>query len=167
MMNEFIITINNKKYEVTTSENGKTEVNGIKVNTELTRLNDQAFLLRFNNRLYEVTSNKITNGSYGFTIAGWYFEATVRTRLQETANELMNKKNKDHGRHDLKAPMPGLILKLKKKIGDSVSVGEPLLILEAMKMENEVRSISSGIIKNIYISEGESVEKGSLILTIE
>jgi len=63
--------------------------------------------------------------------------------------------------------MPGLLLKLKKNIGDLVTAGEPLLILEAMKMENEIRSPVNGIVKEILFKEGQSVEKNSIILTFE
>jgi biotin carboxyl carrier protein len=63
--------------------------------------------------------------------------------------------------------MPGLLLKLKKNIGDKVKAGEPLLILEAMKMENEIRSPIEGIVKNIMYKEGQTVEKNSIILTFE
>jgi biotin carboxyl carrier protein len=63
--------------------------------------------------------------------------------------------------------MPGMVLRLKKRVGDTVEMGESVVILEAMKMENDLRSPSSGIIKEVIVKEGVSVEKDSILLTIE
>jgi biotin carboxyl carrier protein len=68
---------------------------------------------------------------------------------------------------EIKSPMPGLILKLKKKTGDEVEAGEPVLILEAMKMENELRSPSKGKIREILVKEGIAVEKGAVLFIID
>ena len=63
--------------------------------------------------------------------------------------------------------MPGLLLKIKKKEGEHVEIGEPIIVLEAMKMENEIRSPSSGTVTEINFTEGSSVEKDAIILKIE
>ncbi|MGE5682959.1 MAG: acetyl-CoA carboxylase biotin carboxyl carrier protein subunit, partial [Bacillota bacterium] len=94
-------------------------------------------------------------------------ETIVRTQLQEKANELQNIKNKQNHHDILRAPMPGMVLKLKKKVGDQVEIGESIVILEAMKMENDLRSPSSGVIKEVCVKEGNSVEKDCILLTIE
>jgi len=62
--------------------------------------------------------------------------------------------------------MPGLLLKILKKGGDKVKKGDAVLILEAMKMENEIRSPVDGTIKAILKKEGVSVEKGEKIIVI-
>jgi biotin carboxyl carrier protein len=62
--------------------------------------------------------------------------------------------------------MPGKIVKLYKKEGDSVTKGETVLILEAMKMENEIKSGADGVIKVINIKEGQAVEAGFLMVEI-
>jgi biotin carboxyl carrier protein len=63
--------------------------------------------------------------------------------------------------------MPGKIVKLYKKEGDQVTKGETVLILEAMKMENEIKSGADGIIKTVNIKEGQAVEAGFLMIEIE
>ncbi len=66
--------------------------------------------------------------------------------------------------NNIKAPMPGLIIDLKIKVGDAVNAGDPLLILEAMKMENVLKSPGAGTIKAIKIKKGDSVEKGQVLI---
>lgn len=63
--------------------------------------------------------------------------------------------------------MPGKIVKLIHKVGDKVSKGETVLILEAMKMENEIKSGADGVIKVINVKEGQAVEAGFLMVEIE
>ena len=65
------------------------------------------------------------------------------------------------------APMPGTILKLLVAQGDKVEVGQPMLILEAMKMENKITATVPGTVTSIGISAGQSVETGQQLLTIE
>ena len=68
---------------------------------------------------------------------------------------------------DLKAPMPGLVLEVSVEGGQQVSKGDTLLILEAMKMENVIKSPTDGVIKSIAVNKGETVEKNQLILNFE
>ncbi len=166
-MNEFIITINNHKHIVKILSDGKVQVGNREVKAEVSQITNNSYVIRIDDRVFEITSNKLSKDRFGIVIDACYFDATVRTRLQETANELQKNKSKLKHHSDVKAPMPGLILKLKKKVGEEVKLGESILILEAMKMENELRSPASGILKKIFYKEGQSVEKDSIILTIE
>lgn len=67
----------------------------------------------------------------------------------------------------VKSQMPGKILKCSVLVGDLVEVGAPLLVMEAMKMENEIRAPLSGRIKSLSVSVGSLVETGSVLLEIE
>jgi biotin carboxyl carrier protein len=67
----------------------------------------------------------------------------------------------------VRAPMPGLLRALKLKEGETVTKGATLLVLEAMKMENNIAAPNSGRIIKIHVAEGESVEKGAKLLEIE
>ncbi|WP_026998973.1 acetyl-CoA carboxylase biotin carboxyl carrier protein subunit [Eisenibacter elegans] len=67
--------------------------------------------------------------------------------------------------NEVKAPMPGLILTVHATEGAEVSKGDPLLVLEAMKMENVIKSPSDGIVKNIHVSKGQNVEKNQVLIT--
>lgn len=63
--------------------------------------------------------------------------------------------------------MPGKVVKLLKKEGEAVSVGETVLILEAMKMENEIKAGANGTIKTVNVKEGQALEAGFLMVEIE
>lgn len=69
--------------------------------------------------------------------------------------------------NNLKAPMPGLVTKLLVKEGDHVNQGEPLLILEAMKMENVFKAATDVKIKSVKVSERQAVEKGEELIAFE
>ena len=70
------------------------------------------------------------------------------------------------GGHSVEAPMPGTILSINVSEGDSVSNGDVLLVLEAMKMENEIMADMDGTVKAINISNGDSVESGEVLVVI-
>lgn len=68
---------------------------------------------------------------------------------------------------DLVTQMPGKVVKLFVEEGDSVQTGQTLLILEAMKMENEIKSSVEGVVKAIHVKAGDSLEAGTLMLEVE
>ncbi len=66
--------------------------------------------------------------------------------------------------NDLKAPMPGLIVRVNVAVGQVVKEGEPLLILEAMKMENILKSPYEAEVKEVFITQGQTVEKNQILI---
>lgn len=166
-MNDFVVSINGKKKNITILKNDKVIVDGNTFQVEYSKVNNYLYLVKIDNRVYEITTDKLNDLKYRFGLDGNYTEVEVRTSLQEIVNDyLINKAKSVH--HDaVKAPMPGLIIKFTTKIGEEVKQGESLCILEAMKMENEIRSPIDGTVKEIFLEEGNSVEKGQIILTIE
>lgn len=67
----------------------------------------------------------------------------------------------------VRAQMPGKIVRVLVQVGQEVEVGQPLIVMEAMKMENEIRSVSSGRIKEVKVLEGQAVESGADLLSLE
>ena len=67
----------------------------------------------------------------------------------------------------LKSPLPGVILEMKVNVGDTVTEGQTVLVLEAMKMENTIDAPKSGVIKSIAKGKGDSVLEGDVLLTSE
>lgn len=89
----------------------------------------------------------------------------------ETEKDLMMKQMKkasgaDSNRSDVKAPMPGLVVKIEVAEGQQVSKGQGLIILEAMKMENEIKAPISGIVTKISVTEKQNVEKNAVLMVI-
>ena len=68
---------------------------------------------------------------------------------------------------EVRAPMPGLVLDVLVEEGDEVAVDQGLLVLEAMKMENELKAPSGGVVTAIHAASGEAVDKGALLIEIE
>ena len=67
--------------------------------------------------------------------------------------------------NEIKAPMPGLVLDLRVNEGDSVKKGDPVLVLEAMKMENILKSPADGVVKKINVKKGMPVEKNQVLIS--
>ena len=67
---------------------------------------------------------------------------------------------------EVKAVMPGRVVKINVKEGEEINAGDPLLVLEAMKMENEIKAAASGVIEKLFITEGATVETGSMLVRI-
>ena len=66
---------------------------------------------------------------------------------------------------EVRAPMPGLVLRVPVAEGDEVAAGQTLLVLEAMKMENAVKAPAAGTVQAVAVSEGQAVEKGALLVS--
>jgi len=69
--------------------------------------------------------------------------------------------------NEVKAPMPGVIMSIVVEVGQEIKKGDPLLILEAMKMENMIKSPTDGIIRSVSIEKGQSVEKGETLISFD
>ncbi|RAR47334.1 biotin/lipoyl-containing protein [Flavobacterium lacus] len=67
----------------------------------------------------------------------------------------------------IKSPLPGVILKLHVKVGDTVSISQELLTLEAMKMENSIPADKTGVVEAIHFTPGDAVMEGDILMTIK
>jgi pyruvate carboxylase subunit B len=67
----------------------------------------------------------------------------------------------------LRAPMPGLVVRVQAQPGEKVAAGDSLVVLEAMKMENELKAGASGVVKSVRVAPGEAVEKGQVLVEFE
>jgi 3-methylcrotonyl-CoA carboxylase alpha subunit len=97
-------------------------------------------------------------------------ESVVFSNGLEAMGSNSGKKMKRHhlqGGAGLKSPMPGKIFKILKQLGDQVKKGEPILILEAMKMEHAIRSDKDGVLKKIHFKMGELVQGGVTLAEVE
>ncbi|MCU7494972.1 MAG: acetyl-CoA carboxylase biotin carboxyl carrier protein subunit [Ignavibacteria bacterium] len=165
-MNEYVVTVNGKKKAFKMLDSGKVVFQDRELEYSLLKVSDYSYLLKIGNKVYDMTTTALSSEKFGFLVDGHYFETTVRTKLQEKARELQNIRNMETHHDLIKSPMPGMILKIKKNVGERIEMGESVVILEAMKMENDLHAPSSGVIKEIFVKEGNSVEKDTILLTI-
>ncbi|MDZ7624037.1 MAG: biotin/lipoyl-containing protein [Ignavibacteriaceae bacterium] len=166
-MNDFVVSVNSSKLNIKVLNDNELTVDDEKFNYELIPVCDHSFILKLNNKVFELTSEKLNSDLFKVLVQGYQSEVTVRTALQEKAFKLLESSASFHHHHmNVKAPMPGLILKIKKNVGEKVEQGESVIILEAMKMENDLKAPASGIIESIFITEGSAVEKGFNLFTI-
>lgn len=91
----------------------------------------------------------------------------LKNRLDILIDEMGYAEAMKKGFTNLTAPMPGLVLEIKVKVGDQIETGEPLLVLEAMKMENVIKSPGDGIIKEILVTQGDKVNKAQILIDME
>ncbi len=68
--------------------------------------------------------------------------------------------------NSIKAPMPGLIIKLDVNVGDTVTIGQKVAVMEAMKMENDINSTYAGTVKEINVKEGDNVQENQTLIVI-
>ena len=83
-----------------------------------------------------------------------------KLRLSRTSSKTV-------GRQVIQAQMPGVIQKVYVKVGDEVKAGDPLCVLVAMKMENEIRSVTDGVVKEVFVEGGMKVGLNDRIMVIE
>lgn len=95
------------------------------------------------------------------------FLVTIREPVDKILEQMGYRQQEAHRAKDLKAPMPGLVLKIMVVPGQAISKGDPLLVLEAMKMENVFKADSDAVVKEIKVQEKQPVEKGQVLLVLE
>lgn len=166
-MNDFVVSVNNSKLNIKVLNDNELTADEEKYYYELLPVCNHSFILKLNNKVFELTTERLNSDLFNVLLEGNQFEVTVRTALQEKAVKLLESSaGFQHHHMNVKAPMPGLILKIKKNIGDKVEQGESIIILEAMKMENDLKAPASGEIEKIFVTEGSPVEKGVILFSI-
>lgn len=135
---------------------------------KLLKLTNQKYLLKVDNNFYEASIISNKENDFEVFIDQDYLTVKVLTALQAKALKLIQNSTKDGLQQTIvKSPMPGMVLKVKKKVGDSVNKGEAVLVLEAMKMENEIKSPVNGILAEINVAPGKAIEKNIILFSIK
>jgi pyruvate carboxylase subunit B len=104
----------------------------------------------------------------------WHVELegrAYRFRVDDERTHELRSLTAAHGAADaaaeLRAPMPGLVVRVAVAAGDQVAPGDSLVVMEAMKMENELRAESAGIVAEVHVSEGATVDRDEVLVTFE
>lgn len=125
-------------------------------------------MLTIGDRRYRVVVERgSARGDYTLAIDGFHLHLTVLDERTRTIRAMAGAAASPKGPAPLKAPMPGMIVRVNVEVGDAVHAGQGLVVMEAMKMENELRTASSGVVRTILARPGTAVERGALLLELE
>jgi pyruvate carboxylase subunit B len=108
-----------------------------------------------------------TRGRYTVWLDGFRYEVEALDERTRAIRELSGASAAASGPAPLVAPMPGMIVRVQVQAGESVQAGQGLVVMEAMKMENELRATSAGTVKTVLVQPGTAVEKGAVLLEME
>jgi len=133
------------------------------------QLEETKFHVLKNNKPYnaEIVSADFLSKKYTVKVNNNTYDVAISDALDELIKSMGIERGKTKVVNAIKAPMPGLILEINVSVGQEVKENDPLLILEAMKMENCFLSPRDGVIKSIAVEKGNAVDKGQLLIEFE
>jgi biotin carboxyl carrier protein len=105
-------------------------------------------------------------GAIVVTIHGQRHRVAVRSPLEKTLREVRHA-GPAAGAETIESPIPGLVVALKVKAGDTVAPGQAVVVVEAMKMQNELTSERGGVVETVHVAERQTVESGAKLVTLK
>ncbi len=174
---EYLVNINNEIYKVCVGNGKSITVNDIAYTIDFQKLRDDVYTLNISDFCYEIkvsefhesksvtTSSKLSS-KLQVKVNGSLMQAIVDDQRSLVAQSWLLRKPHTPKSVTLCAPMPGLITKVLVQQGMTVQRGGVLLILEAMKMENEIRTLQHCKIESVYVQPGVTVERNDELLKI-
>ena len=125
-------------------------------------------LAQIDDRVHRVIARRgAARGAYTLWVDGYRFNVEALDERTRAIRDLSASAASSAGPAPLVAPMPGMIVRVNAQVGDTVQPGQGLVVMEAMKMENELRAQSAGTVKNVLVTPGAAVEKGAVLLELE
>ena len=125
-------------------------------------------MVTIGNEVHRVVARRgATRGRFTLWLDGFRYEVEALDERTRAIRALSGAGKEASGPAPLIAPMPGMITRISVAVGDIVQAGQGLIVMEAMKMENELRAATAGTVKAIVAREGTAVEKGALLLELE
>lgn len=153
------VRVNGRVLEIEAGSEGTFLVYGKRVSASLHSTGPDSVLVLIEGRSYDVWT-----GSGEFVVNGEPVDVSVEDPRQARA---ARRPGASGGRQTLTASMPGKIVRVLVSAGDSVEAGQGLVIVEAMKMQNEVRSPTAGRVVSVGVGEGASVAAGAVLVIVE
>ena len=127
-----------------------------------------AFSLRVGDAVHAVLAKRgAERGAFDLSLGGYRFSVEALDARARAIRQIAGAGGRAAGPAHLMAPMPGLIVRVNVQAGDAVQPGQGLVVMEAMKMENELRAAAAGTVKRVAVTPGSAVEKGALLLEME
>jgi len=100
-------------------------------------------------------------------VAGTRHEVDVVDERTRAIRTLTGRTAAARGPAPVRAPMPGLVTRVEVEVGQTVAAGQGVAIIEAMKMENELKADAAGVVAKILVEAGQAVEKGAVLIQLE
>ena len=140
-----------------------------KGNAKVEWLDRNYFVVSFNGKTFngEVLDQNLEDHTLKLKLNHRVFEVKRKYALLDLISQMGLDKKKVKKLKELSSPMPGRVLKIMVKPGDQINIGDSLLSLEAMKMENILKSDGEGIVTEIFINEEQVVDKGEVLIEFE
>ncbi|AGA76566.1 biotin/lipoyl-containing protein [Echinicola vietnamensis] len=161
----YSVTVNEKNFSIE-QDGGDFLINGTIMDWEINPIDNRHFQIIKGQKSYVVELVKLDAAKKELTLK--INNKSAEVKIQDKFDLLLEKLGMN-GQANAKltsitAPMPGLILEINVQEGDTVEKDQPMVILEAMKMENIIKSPGDGIVKKILVTTGESVEKKQILI---
>lgn len=161
---KYVTIINERRFEIEVDNDGRVLIDGAERDVDFLNLGGSLFSLITENKSFEAVIDD-DEGRIDVMMRGRLFEAQV---LDERAMLLMQRRGGlTTTSGEVLAPMPGLIVEVTAALGGEVAKGETVIILESMKMQNELKSPIDGFVRAIHAAAGQAVEKNQLLVEIK
>jgi Acetyl/propionyl-CoA carboxylase, alpha subunit len=157
----------NKAFDFLIDENGKYTHNSKELDFRIETTPDGFTVMTVNGLTYPVEVIAQHQNEYELLVNGVSYVFSIESPFFVRRKKLLANLLSESTTIRLKAPMPGKILDVLVKAGDTVKVGDTLLILEAMKMQNAILASTKGIIKKVLVKKGDTTSKSDLLIELE
>src|SRR6266550_741744 len=164
---KYHVTLRARTYVIDV-DGGSVTVDGEKFETHAAAIPATPLLhLLLGKESWTVACQQLDGRRWALGAAGERVEVEVQDDRSKQIEALTGAARKPVASGVLKAPMPGLVVRVEVSEGQVVAVGEGLVVVEAMKMENELRASHKGIVEQIHVKAGDRVEKGAHLVTLK
>jgi biotin carboxyl carrier protein len=165
---KYVVSVNGQEHEVTV-DGSSVRVGGLEAEAHVIDVDGTSVrLVTISGRAYRVVARRGPSvGRYTIHLGGFRFDVEALDERTRAIRQLAGSAARPVGPAALTAPMPGLVVRVLAKAGERVHAGQGLVVIEAMKMENELTAHRAGKISDLRISEGASVTSGDVLATIE
>jgi pyruvate carboxylase subunit B len=166
---KYIVQVNGERKAVALGPDGVSYEDATSLQAELSDIDGSPVrMLKLGTRVYRVVvQRRQGRGRYTLWVDGYRFEAEALDERTRAIRDVSAASAGPGGPAPVRAPMPGLIVRVNVKVGDTVQAGQGIVVMEAMKMENELRASRGGTVAEVLVREGISVDAGALLLVIQ
>ncbi len=160
------VTVGSRTFEVELSPSG-IRVDGRPVEVSLEHVYDTPVRsLLVDREAYRLVVRRDGPGRWNLRLRGCELVADVVDERAKAIRDMAGARATPPGPRPIVAPMPGIVVKVEVSEGERVQGGQAIVIVEAMKMENELRADGAGTVTRIHVREGDAVEKGRLLVDL-